>query len=211
MIDLYTWSTPNGRKVSILLEELGIKYTVFPIDIGKGDQFSAEFGKVTIDNKIPVIYDHENKRTIRESGAILIYLAEKFGKFLRTDEYRWDTLQWLMWQMGAVGPMFGQAHHFLYYNPGLSAYSEERYQNEVKRLYRLLNKKLENFDYVSGPGKGEYSIADIAIWPWVSRYQRQGITLKDYPEVYRWYKDIYKRPAVQKGYNVPNFESEIPT
>ncbi len=211
LIDLYTWSTPNGRKVSILLEELRIKYTVFPINIGKGDQFSAEFQKVSIDHKIPVIYDHENQRSIRESGAILIYLAEKFGKFLRADEYRWDTLQWLMWQMSAVGPMFGQAHHFLYYNPGRSTYSEERFKNEVKRLYSLLNKRLENFDYVSGPGKGEYFIADMALWPWVSRYQRQGIALNDYPGVYRWYKKIYHRPAVQKGYNIPHFEAEIPT
>ncbi len=211
MIDLYTWPTPNGRKVSILLEELRIKYTVFPINIGKGDQLSDEFRKISFNHKIPVIYDHENQRSITESGTILIYLAEKFGNFLRTDEYRWGTLQWLMWQMSSIGPIFGQAHHFLYYNPGRSTYSEERFKNEVKKLYNLLNQRLENFDYVSGPEKGEYSIADIALWPWISRFQRHGIDLNDYPGVYRWYKTIYARPAVQKGYNVPHFEAEIPT
>ena len=211
MIDLYTWSTPNGRKVSILLEELGVEYTIYPIDIGKGGQFSAEFQKVSIDHKIPVIYDHENQRFIRESGAILLYLSNKFGQFTGTADYHWDVMQWLMWQMSAVGPIFGQAHHFLYYNPGRSTYSEERFKNEVKKIYGILDNRLKDLEYISGPGKGEYSIADIALWPWISRFQRHGIDLNDYPRVYRWYKEIYQRPAVQKGYQIPHFETEIPT
>ena len=210
MIDLYTWPTPNGRKVSILLEELEVEYKVIPIDINKGKQFTYEFEKITPCKKIPVIYDYGNDMTVRESGLILIYLAEKFGKFLRADKYKWETLQWLMWQMSSVGPTFGQAHHFLFYKPGQSAYSENRFKEEIKKLYEILDKKLETFEYCSGPGSGEYSIADISLWPWISRFERHQIDLKKYSNVYNWYKRIAERPAVQKGYDVPHFEMDIP-
>ena len=211
MIDLYTWSTPNGRKVSILLEELGVEYTVYPIDIGKGDQFSKKFQQISPDYKIPVIYDHKDQRYIRESGAILLYLSDKFGQFTATADYHWDVMQWLMWQMSAIGPILGQAHHFLYYNQGRSPYAEDRFKNEAKKLYGVLNTRLKNFEYISGPGKGEYSIADIALWPWISRFQRHQINLDEYPLVYQWYKKISKRPAVKKGYDIPLSGNKIPT
>ena len=211
MIDLYTWSTPNGRKVSILLEELGIEYTVYPIDIGKGDQFSKKFQKIFPDYKIPVIYDNQDQRFIRESGAILLYLSNKFGQFTGTADYHWDVMQWLMWQMSAIGPILGQAHHFLYYNKGRSAYAEDRFKNEAKKLYGILDNRLKNFEYISGPGKGEYSIADISLWPWISRFQRHQINLDEYPNVYQWYRKISERPAVIKGYDIPLFGNKIPT
>lgn len=210
MFDLYTWPTPNGRKVSILLEELKINYNIISIDIDKGEQFSEKLKTISIDNKIPIIFDHEKKIYIRESGIILIYLAEKFNKFIPSDENRFDTLQWLMWQMSALGPIFGQAHHFLYYNPGKSEYSENRFKQTTENLYKILNNRLEIFQFVSGANNGEYTIADIAIWPWIARHRRHQVSLKDYPGVFRWYKEIYDRPAVQKGYHIPHFEEEIP-
>lgn len=210
MFDLYTWPTPNGRKVSILFEELEVKYSAIPINISKGDQFSAKFKTISIDNKIPIIFDYEKKVYIRESGIILIYLAEKYKRFLPSDENRFDTLQWLMWQMSTLGPICGQAHHFLYYNPGKSEYSENRFKQTTENLYKILNNRLEKFQYVSGANNGEYTIADIAIWPWIARHKRHQINLNDYPGVLRWYKEIYDRPAVQKGYHIPHFEEEIP-
>jgi GST-like protein len=207
MIDLYTWSTPNGRKVSIMLEECGLAYAAHPIDISKGEQFAPEFLKISPNNRIPAIVDGETKRSIFESGAILMYLAEKTGKFWPTEADRhWQTVEWLMWQMGGVGPMFGQVHHFVKYNQGKAPYAEERYLKEAKRLYSVLNQRLSNNEYLAG----EYSIADMATWPWVSRFEWQTIDLNEYPHVTRWYKTIAARPAVQKGYHVPVKQPGIP-
>lgn len=207
MIDLYTWGTPNGRKVSILLEELGIEYAVHPIDIGKGDQMTPEFLKISPNNKIPAIVDRDTGLTLMESGAILWYLAEKHGQFIPSDPVaRMRVMEWLMWQMGGLGPMAGQSHHFLHFNPGKSDYAEERYGSEVKRLYGVLNKRLEGQEYICGA----YSIADMACWPWVSRYEWQQIDLADYPNVRAWYRRILARDAVQRGYHVPKVMPEIP-
>ena len=159
---LYTWPTPNGRKISILFEELAISYNTIPINIDKGDQFSEKFKSISRDHKIPIIYDKENKVYIRESGIILIYLSEKYSRFMPPDEHRFDTLQWLMWQMSSLGPICGQAHHFLYYNPGKSEYSENRFKKVTQKLYQTLNKRLEKFQYVSGANNGEYTIAAVS-------------------------------------------------
>ncbi len=207
MIDLYTWTTPNGRKVSILLEELGIDYTAHAIDIGKDEQFAPAFLKISPNNKIPAIVDQDTGTSVMESGAIMVYLADKHGKFLPTDpKDRAEVMEWLMWQMGGLGPMLGQAHHFLHFNPGKAAYAEERFATEAKRLYGVLNTRLEGRDYICG----DYSIADIACWPWVSRYEWQGIDLADFPNVRAWYLRLLARPAVQKGYHVPKNMGEIP-
>jgi GST-like protein len=207
MIDLYTWTTPNGRKISILLEELGIQYKVLPVNIGNEEQFEEGFLAISPNNKIPAIFDHETNISLMESGAIMIYLAEKVGKFLpRNLTDKTKVIEWLMWQNGGLGPMLGQAHHFLHYNKGKAPYAEERYKQEAKRLYTVLEKQLSKQDFVAG----EYSIADIAIWPWVSRYEWQQINLSDFPSVRRWYQKILAREAVQKGYHIPKFVSEIP-
>jgi len=208
MIDLYTWTTPNGRKVSIMLEESGLPYTVHPIDIGKDEQFAPAFLKVSPNNKIPAIVDHDADIAMMESGAILIYLAEKSGKFLSTNlRTRLKTLEWLMFQMGGVGPMLGQAHHFLHFKPDVSDYASKRYAEEAKRLYGVMDRRLGEVPYLAG---SDYSIADIATWPWISRFEWQRIDLNDYPNVRRWYVDITARPAVQKGYDVPKKVSDIP-
>lgn len=207
MIDLYTWTTPNGRKVSILLEELGVKYNVHPININEGDQKTPEFLKIGPNNKIPVIVDTDTGVSIMETGAIMIYLAEKHGKFLPTDPLKKiEVIEWLMWQMGGLGPMLGQAHHFLRFNPGKAPYAEERFAAEVKRLYGVLDTRLEGRDFICD----EYSIADMACWPWISRYEWQGIDLADYPNVRSWYQRLLAREAVQKGYQVPKNMGEIP-
>jgi GST-like protein len=207
MIDLYTWTTPNGRKVSILLEELGVDYNVHAIDIGKDEQHSAEFLKISPNNKIPAIVDHDTGVSLMESGAIMVYLADKHGRFLPEGQAaRAEVMQWLMWQMGGFGPMAGQAHHFLHFNPGKAAYAEERFGAEVKRLYGVLDKQLEGRDHICG----EYSIADMACWPWVSRYEWQQIDLADYPNVRAWYQRLRACDAVQKGYHVPKVMGEIP-
>lgn len=207
MIDLYTWTTPNGRKVSILLEELGVEYTVHPINIGEGDQKTPEFLKIGPNNKIPVIVDSDTGISIMESGAIMIYLAEKFGKFLPDDQKKkTEVIEWLMWQMGGLGPMLGQAHHFLRFNPGKAPYAEERFAAEVQRLYGVLNTRLEGRDYICD----EYTIADMACWPWISRYEWQGVDLADYPNVRAWYQRLLGREAVQKGYQVPKNMGDIP-
>lgn len=200
MIDLYTWPTPNGFKVSILLEELGLPYNVIPVDIGKGAQFDPEYLKLNPNNKMPTIVDSEGPDgkpyTVMESGAILIYLADKHGKFLpKGGEARYDVLQWLMWQMGGIGPMLGQAHHFLQYAPEKIEYAMNRYSNEANRLYGVLNKRLKGRDYVAG----DYSIADMAIMPWLRYPDRQGVDIEQYPEVKRWRESLEARPAVQKG------------
>jgi GST-like protein len=207
VIDLYTWTTPNGRKVSIALEELGLPYTVHAIDIGKDDQFKPEFLKVSPNNKIPAIVDRDNNFSLFESGAILMYLAEKTGKLMPKDlQTRYRVVEWLMWQMGGVGPMLGQVHHFVKYNKGKAPYAEERYSKEAHRLYGVLNKQLEDKDFIAG----DYSIADIATWPWISRFEWQEIDLNKYPNVKRWYVSIANRPAVQKGYQVPKNMGPIP-
>lgn len=201
MIDLYTWSTPNGRKVSIMLEECGLEYKAHPIDIRKDEQFAPDFLKISPNNKIPAIVDNDNGFSLFESGAILMYLAEKTGKFFPQDfENKWRTVEWLMWQMGGVGPFIGQAHHFIKNNKGVSEYAEERYLKEAKRLYGVLHKRLENNRYMAGE---EYTIADIATWPWISRFEWHTVDMNEFPNVVRWYKEIAARPAVEKGYHVP--------
>ncbi|MGH6922692.1 MAG: glutathione S-transferase family protein [Propylenella sp.] len=207
MIDLYTWTTPNGRKVSIFLEELGVPYEAHPIDIGKDQQFAPEFLKISPNNKIPAIVDRDNGLALMESGAILIYLADKHGHFLpKEGEPRYRVLEWLMWQMGGIGPFLGQVHHFVKYNKGKAPYAEERFSREAKRLYAVLDRRLDRRDFMAG----DYSIADIATWPWISRFEWQEIDLDDFPNVKRWYRSIAARPAVQKGYHVPKFVSDIP-
>ena len=208
MIDLYTWTTPNGRKVSIMLEETGLAYTAHAVDITADEQFDPEFLKISPNNKIPAIFDHEENLALMESGAILIYLAEKTGKFLAAKgEARARTLEWLMFQMGGVGPILGQAHHFLKFNPGASNYSAERFGKEARRLYGVLDKRLGESTYLAGD---EYSIADIATWPWVSRFEWQQVDLNKFSNVCRWYKEIAEMPAVQRGYDVPHKVTDIP-
>ncbi len=208
MIHLYTWATPNGRKISIALEELGLAYDVHSINIGKDEQFDPAFLKISPNNKIPAIVDDETGQALFESGAILLYLAEKTGRLLPDDEAaRWEVIQWLMWQMGGPGPMLGQVHHFVKFNPGKAPYAQERYHNEGKRLYGVLDRQLEGKDFVAG---GMLSVADIAIWPWISRFDWQEIDLNDYPNVKRWYLALAARPGFQAGYKVPNPDLEIP-
>ncbi len=209
MIDLYTWTTPNGRKVSILLEELGIDYNVHAIDISKDEQFDPDFLKIAPNNRIPAIVDTETGVQMMETGAIMLYLAEKYDRFLPKDD-RWAAIEWLMWQMGGIGPMLGQVHHFVKYNPGKSEYSEERYSKEARRLYGVLDRRLEGRDYMAGTGKGEYSITDMATFPWIARHDWQQIDLNDFPNVRDWYVSIAERPAVQKGYQVPKYMTDIP-
>ena len=207
MIDLYTWSTPNGRKVSIMLEELALPYRVFPIDIVRGDQFEDEFLRISPNNKIPAIVDQDNDMTLMESGAILLYLAEQSGRFMATEaSRRWQVIEWLMWQMGGIGPMLGQAHHFIHFNPTVSEYARQRYAEEAQRLYGVLDRRLSEHEYLAD----DYSIADIATWPWISRFEWQGVDLAHYPHVKRWYLAIAERPAVQRGYRVPNSEFTVP-
>lgn len=207
MIELHTWSTPNGRKVSIMLEEVGLAYTVHAVDINKNEQFRPEFLKIAPNNRIPAIVDTDSGITLFESGAILMYLARKTGKLWAADgEAHWRTVEWLMWQMAGFGPMLGQVHHFVKYNAGKAPYAEERFSNEAKRLYGVLDRRLAEAPFVAGA----YSIADIAMWPWASRFEWQGIDLAAYPHVLRWYREIAARPAVQKGYHVPVAQPAIP-
>ena len=207
MIKLYTWGTPNGRKISIMLEEVEQPYQVVPVDISKGEQFEPDFLTINPNNKIPAIVDEDTGQSIFESGAILLYLAEKTGKLLPDNANdKWQVMQWLMWQMAGQGPMLGQAHHFLQFNPGTSAYAEERYLQEAKRLYGVLDKQLEDQGFVA---VNDLTIADIAIWPWVSRYQFQKIDLHAYPNVLDWYLRLAQRPAFQAGYKVPDSTQEI--
>jgi GSH-dependent disulfide-bond oxidoreductase len=207
MIDLYTWSTPNGRKVSIMLEECGLEYRAHAVNITKDEQFKPDFLKISPNNRIPAIIDRDNGRSLFESGAILLYLAEKTGKFWPQDpDRRWQTVEWLMWQMGGVGPMIGQVHHFVRNNKGKSPYAEERYVKETHRLYGVLDKRLAEHEYVAGV----YSIADMAIWPWISRFEWHTVDLNQYANVARWYKAIAARPAVARGYDVPVKQPGIP-
>ena len=206
MIDLYTWTTPNGRKVSIALEEMGLPYEVHSINIMEDEQFAPDFLKISPNNRIPAIVDRDNGMSLFESGAILLYLAQKTGKFLPEGEDYWKMMEWLMWQMGGFGPMLGQAHHFLQFNAGKAPYAEERYGNETKRLYGVLNKQLEGRDFITG----EYSIADMATWPWATRFEWQRVDLDEFPNVKAWYLRIAEREAAQKGYHIPKFTTDIP-
>ncbi len=207
MIDLYTWTTPNGRKVSIALEEMGLEYDVHSVDISAGQQFAPEFLRISPNNRIPAIVDRDNGMTLMESGAILLYLAEKTGKLLPRDPLgRARVLEWLMWQVGGVGPMLGQVHHFSHYNPTASEYARERYLTEARRLYGVLDRRLHGRDFLAD----EYSIADVATWPWISRFDWQGIDLTAFENVRRWYLRIAERPAVRRGYDVPRKVNEIP-
>lgn len=206
MIDLYSSATPNGRKISIMLEELGVQYNAIHIDLEKKEQFSNFFSKISPTNKIPVIVDNDEGNTVFESGAILLYLAEKYGKFLNKSCY-WEIVQWLFFQMSYVGPMLGQAHQYLFYNAGKSKFAEEKSKGYTKHVYQILDERLSSREYIVD----EYSIADISIWPWIARFERHQIDLDKYPNVLRWYLAISNRSAVIKGYNVVGDYYEIPT
>lgn len=205
-IDLYTWGTPNGRKVSVMLEEVGLDYAVHPINIMKDEQFAPDFLKISPNNKIPAIVDPDGPDgapiSIFESGAILIYLANKTDSelFPKDPTKRYAALEWLMFQMGGLGPMFGQANHFLHFNPGKSDYAEERYRTEAHRIYGVLDKRLSENEYVAGDF---YSIADIAILPWVARWEWHQIELSSLAHVSRWFEGLSAREAVKKGMAVP--------
>jgi GST-like protein len=199
-IDLYYWPTPNGWKISIALEELELPYKVIPVDIGAGEQFEPAFLALNPNNKIPVIVDPDGPDgapiTLFDSGAILVYLAEKTGQLMPSEvRARYTTLQWLMFQVSGVGPMLGQAHHFRIYAPETIEYAVERYTQEAARMYRVLDRRLGDAEYLGGA----YSIADIATFPWISRHERQGQDLADYPNLNRWYQAIAARPAVKRG------------
>ena len=204
MIEVYSWATPNGHKVHVMLEECGLEYRAIPIDIGTGAQFKPDFLAISPNNKIPAIVDSDGPDgepiSVFESGAILMYLAAKTGHFLPKDlRGRYRTLEWLMFQMGGVGPMLGQAHHFRMYAPEKIPYAIDRYSNEAKRLYGVLDKRLQSSEYVAAD---EYTIADIAIFPWLRSWDKQGIDWKDYPTLKRWFDRVAARPAVQRGVEV---------
>lgn len=204
MIDVYSWATPNGHKVHIMLEECGLPYRVIPVNIGAGDQFKSEFLKISPNNKIPAIVDPQGPDgkpiALFESGAILLYLAAKTGKLLpKTDREKFEVLQWLMFQMGGVGPMLGQAHHFRIYAPEKIDYAVNRYTNEARRLYGVMDQQRAKHPYIAGK---QYSIADIAIFPWLRSWQNQGIDWADFPHLKKWFDLICRRPAVQRGVEV---------
>ena len=204
MIEVYSWATPNGHKVHIMLEECGLEYRAIPVNIGAGEQFAPEFLAISPNNKIPAIVDPEGPDSkpisLFESGAILLYLAAKTGRFLPTDlRQRYQVLEWLMFQMGSVGPMLGQTHHFRLYAPEKIPYAIERYSKEARRIYGVLDKRLRGRDWVASD---DYSIADIAIFPWLRSWQNQGIDWSDFPDLKRWFDHIAGRPAVQRGVEV---------
>jgi GST-like protein len=201
MIDLYSWPTPNGHKIHIMLEETGLPYRVHPVNIGAGDQFKPEFLKISPNNKMPAMIDSDGPdgkpMSMFESGAMLLYLASKTGKFLPENiRDRWSTLQWLMFQMGGVGPMLGQAHHFLVYAPEKIPYAMQRYSKEANRLYGVMDRRLAESKFIAC---NEYTIADMAIMPWLRSYKNQGVEMEKYPHVKRWFDGIAARPAVQRG------------
>jgi GST-like protein len=203
MIDLYTWPTPNGHKIHIMLEEVGLPYKVIPVNISEGDQFDPEFLKISPNNKMPAMVDPEGPGgapySLFESGAMLMYLAEKTGKLMPVEmRARYDVVQWLMFQMGGIGPMLGQAHHFLGYAPEKIPYAMDRYSNEANRLYNVLDVRLNGREYLAD----DYSIADIATFPWLRSHERQGVDMEKYPNVKRWFDAIGERPAVKRGLEV---------
>jgi GST-like protein len=203
MIDLHYWTTPNGHKVTIFLEESGLPYRIIPVNIGKGDQFKPEFLKISPNNRIPAIVDHDPVGggapiSVFESGAILFYLADKFGRFIPPDNRgRTETIQWLFWQMGGLGPMAGQNHHFSQYAPEKLPYAIDRYVKETNRLYGVLNKRLADRPFIAGT----YSIADMAAYPWIVPYKNQGQRLEDFPHLKRWFETVQARPAVIRAYD----------
>ena len=204
MIELYTWPTPNGHKIHIMLEETGLKYNVHPVDIGKGEQFEPEFLKISPNNKMPAMVDTEGPDgkpfALAESGAMLFYLASKTGRFLPKDiAKRWKVLQWTMFQMGHIGPMLGQAHHFLGYAPEKIEYAMNRYRNEARRLYGVVDKQLAASEFLACD---EYTIADMATMPWLRFPERQGVEIEEYPHVKRWRDKIAARPAVKRALEV---------
>lgn len=204
MLDLYYWPTPNGHKITIFLEETSLPYQIKEVHIGKGDQFTPEFLQISPNNKIPALVDHEPRDgkgplSIFESGAILLYLAEKTGQFLPTDlRSRYQTLQWLFWQMAGLGPMAGQNHHFTQYSDQKIPYAIERYVKETSRLYAVLNKQLKDREFIAD----DYSIADMACYPWIVSHDKQQQTLSDFPHLERWFEAIAKRPAVRRAYEI---------
>ena len=203
MIELYSWPTPNGHKLHIMLEEVGLDYKVHPINIGKGEQFDESFLRLSPNNRIPAMVDNDGPEgksiSLFESGAMLIYLADKVGKFLSSEvEARYTTFQWLMWQMGGVGPMFGQSNHFSHYAPEKIDYAIDRYNNECRRLYNVMDKRLNEVDYLAG----DYSIADIATFPWARGYERRDVEISEFPSVSRWLTEIDNRPAVMRGMKI---------
>ncbi len=209
MIELYSWATPNGHKIHIMLEETGLRYRVHGVNIRTGDQFKPEFLKISPNNRIPAIVDPDGPKgkplSLMESGAILLYLASKTGKFLPEDlAQRWNCMQWLMWQMGGVGPMFGQANHFRRYAKDKIEYAVERYTSEANRLTHVLDKQLAQTKFVAG---NEYTIADMAIFPWIRNADQRGINMKEYPNAQRWFDTIHARPAVQRALQVLSNES----
>ena len=211
MIDLYTWPTPNGHKVHIFLEETGLEYNVIPVNILTGDQFDPEFLKISPNNKMPAMVDRDGPDgkpyAVFESGAMLLYLAEKTGRFMPTGmAERYTVIQWLMFQMGGIGPMLGQAHHFRLYAPEKIEYAFNRYTNEASRLYRVVDTRLAEVEYLAG----DYSIADMATYPWLRYHENQGQKLEDYPHLKRWYDALSERPAVQRGLAVLQEESRSP-
>ena len=206
MIELFTADTPNGKKISIMLEEIGYEYKVTKIDLSKDEQFKPDFKKISPFSKIPVITDHENKESVFESGAILIYLGEKSNKFYEKNN-RLIINQWLMAQMGLIGPLIGQHHQFHHFNPGKSKFGEERYFKIAKKLYEDLDKRLSISKFLAGES---YTIADIATWPWIARHEWHDIGLKNFKNLTKWYLEIAKRDAVIKGYDLMNSGSIIP-
>jgi GSH-dependent disulfide-bond oxidoreductase len=201
MIDLYSWPTPNGHKLHIMLEETGLPYRVHPVDIGAGDQFKPEFLAISPNNKIPAMVDQDGPGgqpfALAESGAMLMYLGTKTGKFLPRDERKkWTVMQWVMFQMSSIGPMLGQAHHFLQYSPEKIEYAIKRYTNEANRLYGVLDRRLKENEWVAGD---EYTVADMAIFPWLRMPERQAVKIEEYPQVKRWRDQIAARPGVQRG------------
>jgi GST-like protein len=201
MIDLYFWPTPNGYKITVMCEEVGLKYNLIPVNIGAGDQFKPEFLKISPNNRMPAIVDHDGPDgkpiAIFESGAILMYLAEKTGRLMPADPHgKYNVIQWLMFQMASVGPMLGQAHHFRVYAPERIEYAMNRYTNEARRIYNVIDKQLSTSPYIAG----DYSIADIAIYPWLVPHNMQGQNLGDFPHLKKWYDGIRARPAVQAGF-----------
>ena len=205
MIDFYTWPTPNGRKISILLEEINTPYKVIPVDITNNKQFSKEYTAISPSNKIPAIVDKENNQSIFETGAIMLYLSKKYNKFL-PKQYYYEVMQWFFFQISQVGPYLGQAHQFLHYHSGKSIFAEEKYKNYVKRVYETLDQRLIDNEYLGV----EYSIADIATWPWIARFEIHKAELNQFSHILRWYKNISERPAVIKGFNVVGDFVKIP-
>ena len=206
MIDIYTWTVPNGRKISIALEEMGLPYEAHGINLGKGEQKGPDYLKINPNGKVPAIIDREPGVRMMESGAILLYLAEKSGKLMPAGEKRWEAMEWLMWQMGGLGPMLGQVHHYTRFNKGVSDYSEDRYRAEMDRLYGVLDARLADREFIID----DISIVDCACFPWVARWDYQEQDLGKFSNVKRWFMAMAARPAVQRGYVVPNDSQQIP-